>query len=114
MSHYADYLVERLGKLVLEVEDGFAVYYYLDWQDVPAVYIEELYVAPNARGHHVARDMANTIADKARDKDVSLMLGSVNPAARGATASVKVLLAYGMQLDSLDGGLIMFSKSLED
>ena len=115
MSHYADYIKERLGKLCFECEDGFAVYFYTTLQGSgECVYIEEIYVAPHARRKGVAAWMANQIAEEAQGRGVRTMVGSVNPQARGATASLTVLLGYGMTLHSVDNGLIYFSKSLED
>ncbi len=115
MSLYADYLAERQGKSVLEREDGFAVFYDFDWAGRRAVYIEEIYVAPHARQSGTASLMADEIAELALERDVTLMVGSVEPTGRNATTSLRVLLSYGFTLDSVSpSGLIMFVKHLED
>lgn len=116
MSHYADYISERLGKLCYECEKGFATYFYTghpQYGDV--VYIEDIFVTAAHRRAGVASEMADYVAEEARGKGVKVMLGSVNPQARGATASLKALLAYGMSLDRVGAdGLIYFVKDLED
>lgn len=116
MSHYKDYVAERLGKLVYERDEGFALYWFLTIEGRgEVVYIEDIYVQPEHRKTSVASQMADYIADEARARDVTTMLGSVNPQAKGATTSLKVLLAYGMLLDHVGSdGLIYFVKSLED
>lgn len=116
MSHYADYVAERLGKLVYETPDGFALYWFPQHaQHGEVVYIEDIFVAAGKRRSGVASDMADYIAEAARARGVKVMIGSVNPQAKGATASLKVLLGYGMALERVgQDGLIYFTKSLED
>lgn len=114
MSHHADYIRERLGKLVHERSEGFAVYWYLThprWGE--CVYLEDIYVAPEYRKSGVGAQMADEIAEEARGRGVFTMLGSVNPNANFATTSLKVLLAYGMTLDGIEDGLVMFSKDID-
>jgi GNAT superfamily N-acetyltransferase len=113
MSHYGDYISERLGKLIYECPEGFAVYWYRQGPLGEVVYIEDIYVTPKFRKTGAASKMADYIADEARAKGVNWLLGSVNPEANGATTSLKVLLAYGMTLDRVGGdGLIYFVKDL--
>lgn len=114
MSHYAEYVKERLGKLIFECDEGFAVYWYLQHPEHGfTVYIEDIYVVPEARKKNVASWMADQIVEEAQGRGASTMLGSVNPKANGATTSLKVLLAYGMTLDGPDAtGLIFFSKHI--
>lgn len=113
MSLYADYVVEREGRSVLERDDGFVVYGYLQWGSTKAVYIKEIFVKKGAREKGVAAEMADVIADQARLRDTWVMIGSVDPLAAGATTSMRVLLAYGFEVDSMDAQLIYFKKNLE-
>jgi GNAT superfamily N-acetyltransferase len=113
MSHYADYVKERQGKLVYECDDGFAVYWYLQHPTHgECVYIEDIYVVPEKRKSGVGAWMADQIAEEAGGRGVTVMLGSVNPQTSGATTSLKVLLGYGMSLEGIQGELIMFSKDI--
>lgn len=115
MSLWADYLSECLGKIVLEAEEGFAVYLYTMWNDRKAVYIEEIYVRPDLRKRGVAASLADAIADVAKEQGCAFLIGSVAPTARGSTASLKVLLSYGFELSHLDAqnNLIIFTKRLD-
>lgn len=116
MSHYGEYIVERLGKLIEENEHGFAVYSYVDHARYgKVVYLEEIFVARESRQARVATQMADEIAEKAKALGIKVMLGSVSPDANGSTTSLHVLLGYGMYLDYVgNDGLIYFSKTLED
>lgn len=110
MSLYAKYCRERGIDLILEVEEGFATYRYI--AGGKSVYIVDIYVVPEARKRSVASVIADTIADEALAKGCTEMLGTVAPGARGSTDSLRVLLAYGMTLHSIEGGLIVFRKDL--
>jgi ribosomal protein S18 acetylase RimI-like enzyme len=113
---WAEYLRERLGKLVLERDAGFAVYQYVVWDGVPAVYIEEIYVSPASRRKHVAVEMADAIVEEARAKGCQTLVGSVLPSANGATRSCQGLIAYGMSVAQVDPSskLIIFLKPIGD
>lgn len=106
MSLYGDYIKERLNKEIVEDERGFATYYYL----ADGVYIEDLFVAPDHRHENIASDYADRIAKLAKDKGYSKMYGSVVPSAKHSTSSLKVLLAYGFQLESSAINMIVMSK----
>lgn len=112
-SLYSQYIFEREGKQILEVEEGFAVYSFLtDTQGVWAVYIEDIFVVRGSREAGVAASIADSVADKAIQAGCKRMYGSVAPKANNSTASLKVLLAYGFQLDSCTSDLILFKKEL--
>lgn len=109
MSLYAEYILEREGKLIVEHEDGFATYL-IKGDDC---YIVDIYVRPAARKSGLASKMADEIADRARALECKFLLGTVNPQTEGATASLKVLLAYGFELAGIgNDGLIWFSQKL--
>jgi hypothetical protein len=108
MSHYANYVRERLNKQCYETPEGFAVYWYTD----DAVYIEDIYVEIGFRKSGAASRMADYIADEARCIGITKMLGSVNTQANGATISTQVLLGYGMMVSHISGDLIIFTKDI--
>lgn len=109
MSLYADYLRERTTDLILEDPKGFATYRYIDDK---TVYIVDIYVVPEARKQGFASELANLIAEEAKAKGCTSMLGSVVPSAKGSTTSLKVLLGYGMRLDRSGDNYIFFRKDL--
>ncbi len=109
-SLYAQYLRERTTDEILETQEGFATYRYLN--DGKTVYIIDIYVVPERRKVGYAAELANIIARRAKERGAVEMIGSVMPSAKGSTNSVKVLLAYGMDLQSAAGNMIVFRKDL--
>ena len=110
MSLYADYLLERTEDRIVECETGFATYRYLN--DGKSVYIVDIYTVPDARGEGCASLLANMIVSEAKEKGATELLGTVVPSAKGATISLKVLLAYGMKLKSAGDNLVVFRKDI--
>lgn len=109
MSLYADYIQERTGDLIKELDQGFATYRF---PDEKTVYIVDIYVAPAARRQNLARCIADKIVAEAKERGCTRCLGSVVPSAKGSTASLRVLLGYGMRLDSSAPDFILFSKEI--
>lgn len=110
MSLYADYLRERTKDKILEDGGGFATYRYMD--DGKTVYVVDIYTAPGHRDRGRATDLADQIAAEARGQGCTHMIGTVAPSTNGSTASLKVLLAYGMTLQSAGPDLIVMRKEL--
>lgn len=108
MSMYADYLKERENKHVLENDSGFLVYRIFD----EYVYIQDIYVVPEKRKTGVAAFWADHVCSIAKESGVKTLVGSVDVTANGATDSLKVLLAYGMSVDSISGNVIYFKKNI--
>lgn len=109
MSLYAQYIQEREGFEIVETEYGFATYQISN----EVCYIRDLFVSKVSRGRHVASDMADKICSIAKDNNCSELLGSVHPDAKGATDSLKVLLAYGFSLKGIQNGLLIFTKGIK-
>ena len=105
---YGKYITERTNKHIIETDKGFAVYSYTQ----EGVYVEEIFVERDFRKSGVASELADKIADEAKSKGFKLMFGSVCPAAKGSTASLKVLLAYGFELLSSQDNLIFMKKEI--
>jgi GNAT superfamily N-acetyltransferase len=108
---YAKYLTERTSDSILETHQGYATYRYLN--DGKTVYIIDIYVLPDFRKLGVAATMADTIVDEAKVKGCTEVLGSVVPTAKGSTESLKVLLGYGMSLQSSAIDFIIFRKEIK-
>ncbi len=110
VSLYGEYVKERAIDSIVETDKGFATYRYIN--DGKTVYIVDIYVAPAFRRSHTASALADIIAHEAKSKGVTEMYGTVAPMAKGSTASLRVLLAYGMELLKVDGPLIVFRKGI--
>ncbi len=110
MSHYADYLQERTTDSIIEDETGFVSYRFME--DGHAVYIVDIYVAPEFRKKGVAYGFADRIAKEAKEKGCACMIGSVVPSNKGSTESLDVLRAYGMKLVSSGVDILYFRKDI--
>lgn len=109
MSLYGQYIKEREGKDIVENDYGFATYMI---NKDNSCYIESIYVIPDARHDHVASQLADEIAYIAKSQGCNTLLGSVSPSANHSTSSLKVLLAYGFQLDSATNNFILMRKEI--
>lgn len=109
-SLYAKYLKERNDDEIVETEKGFASYRYIN--DGKSVYLTDIYVLPEFRKENVASMIADEIALIAKSKGATEMIGTVVPTANNSTSSLKVLLGYGMTLQSASNNCIVFKKDL--
>jgi GNAT superfamily N-acetyltransferase len=110
MSMYSEYIKEHRGDEIIETEQGFASYRYLNKNQV---YIVDLYVLPQFRNENVASSMADKIASIAKSKGCTKMLGTVVPSANNSADSMKILLAYGMKPSNIEGNMVVFSKDIK-
>jgi predicted GNAT family acetyltransferase len=109
LSLYAEYLKERTKDLIIETEDGFATYRYLDHGQV---YIIDIYVVPEKRQKGAASKMADAVVKEAKLKGRTALIGTVVPSTNHSTISLNVLLAYGMTLASSSNDCIIFKKEI--
>ncbi len=112
MSMYGSYIKERLGDEIMETDRGFATYKYVDSNGIPAVYIMDIYVRPDFRKENVASELADAIVNIALKDGRKLLIGTVVPSSNGSTASLKVLLGYGMSLLSASNDVIVMKKEI--
>lgn len=110
MSLYSEYLTEKTNDEILETENGFATYRFIQFENI--VYIIDIYVRPSHRKTGLASAMADEIAIKAKKRCITKMIGSVVPSAKNSDESIKVLQAYGMKLKSATNDFIIFEKDL--
>jgi predicted GNAT superfamily acetyltransferase len=108
-SLYAQYLKDREEYEIVENEFGFATYKVFENE----VYIRDIYVVPEKRKVGMAKTMADQVCFYAKQKGAQKLIGSVDITASGATDSLKVLLAYGMSIQSLNGSMIYLFKMIE-
>lgn len=109
MSLYAQYIKENRNDECIESDKGFCTYRYLN---ADQVYIVDIYVLPEHRKSKEASNLADLVTIEAKSKGCKVLLGSVVPSAKNSTASLKVLLGYGMSLDSASNDFIVFKKDI--
>lgn len=109
-SMYAQYLAERTKDEILETDVGFVTYRFLN--EGGSVYIMDIFVKPECRLKGAAAEMADIVAEIAKERGATEMLGSVNPSAKHSTESLKVLVAYGMTLSGATNDIIFFRKDI--
>lgn len=107
-THYGKYVLERENKHILETDYGFATYKF----ENDYVYLDDIYVEKTHRRHGKSYELADIVANIAKSKGYSKMLGSVCPQANNATASLHVLLNYGFQLAESHPNMIYFIKEI--
>jgi GNAT superfamily N-acetyltransferase len=107
---YAQYVKERTDDHILETDQGFATYRFLNERQV---YIVDLYIKPDFRKTGIASAFSDTIVDIARAKGCVELLGTVVPSAKNSADSMKVLLAHGMIPFSIEGNMILFKKDIK-
>lgn len=108
-SLYAKYLVERTNDLIIECEQGFATYRYLNKDQV---YVIDIFILPEFRKQKYASTLANFICEEARAKGCTEMIGSVVPSCKGGNESLLTLIGYGMELSGASDNLIVFKKRI--
>jgi len=109
MSLYAQYIKEKTNDQCIESDKGFCTYRYLNENQV---YIVDIFVLPKYRNSKEASKMADLVVAEAKAKGCKELLGTVVPSSKNSTASLKVLLGYGMSLNSSTNDLIVFKKDL--
>lgn len=109
-SLYAKYLTERTNDQILETSEGFATYRYLG--NGKTVYIVDIYVLPEARKNKAASKIADEIVKEAKAKGCNELIGSVVPSMKNSSISIKVLLGYGMVLNSAANDFVVFRKEI--
>jgi ribosomal protein S18 acetylase RimI-like enzyme len=109
MSLYASYLKERIPEVEIIEEDFGFITYQLDSHEC---YIKDIYVVPEQRKNHKASSLADRVTAIAKEKGCKILTGTVCPSAKGADASLKILIAYGMSLHSSVNNLIIFKKEI--
>ena len=110
MSLYADYLSERTNDRIIESASSFITYRYLD--EGKTVYIIDIYTVPYLRKQGNAACLADLVVAEAKEKGAVKLLGSVSISSKSSTDSLKVLLAYGMELDSAGPDFIIMRKAI--
>lgn len=106
-SFYADYMKELEDVIVVEQPYGFWSYRV----NGSLMYVKDIYIRPaNRDDHATVWDMLNDIVVTASQQDCTHLMGTVNPKAHNADASIKVLHAAGFKVSGCDTHLIYFTR----
>lgn len=108
MSLYADYILEREGRNMLESEHGFLTYIISG----PDCYVVDFFVEQKFRRSGKGKLLADHIERIAKESGCTRLLGSIVPTAKGSTESLKVLLSYGYKLLSSRDNFMMLYKDV--
>lgn len=107
-SLYGQYIEEREGRKIFEVDHGFLTYFLSDTE----CYIADIFVVPERRKSGLAYKMCLEVARLAKEQDCLRIVGSIDPRALTATESMKALFAMGMELLEIRDNLIYLVKEL--
>jgi GNAT superfamily N-acetyltransferase len=105
---YADYVLEREGKRVLETDHGFATFSVK--QDY--IYIEDIYVIPEKRKKGAASFFVDSIVAEYKTENITKLIGSVDLSSNGARESMLAILQYGFKPLSYESELLYFIKEI--
>lgn len=108
MSLWSDYVKERLGWSVLEVESGFIAYHLRP----PECSIEEFYVEPEQRGGLLPKRLADQVFRLAGEAGAERMWAKVTPGLPGAEHALRTNLRYGFKLAGTNGNDIILMKEI--
>lgn len=107
---YGRYIKEHRGDYIIENEKGFATYRIIN--NGTTVYIIDIYILPDFRHDGSASAIADQVVEAAKLQGCTELLGTVVPSAHNSNDSLKVLLAYGMTLQSSANDIIVFRKEI--
>jgi len=110
MSLFGEYIKERLGKQIIENDDGFMSYIFS--RDFQECYIEDCYVRPEKRKLGIGREMLEQVRREAKSRGVKRLTTSVRPSSHGSTVSLKAVLAVGFELLSAQTDAIIFVQGV--
>jgi GNAT superfamily N-acetyltransferase len=109
MSLYSEYLLERTNDHIIEADQGFVTYRYLNEKQV---YIIDIYVKPEFRRKRCGSALADKVVEEAKTKSCTELIGTIIPGLKGSDASLKALQAYGMALHSANNNIIILKKDI--
>jgi GNAT superfamily N-acetyltransferase len=95
-------------RLMYARNTGFAIYHIKDSE----CYIEELFVLKEQRRYGAATEIADEIAQIAKENNCHILTGSVVASANGADISRAALLSYGFKLFEESDGFEKYSKEI--
>jgi hypothetical protein len=106
MSLYAQYLKERRNGECIENEYGFITYHILKEENM--VYIEDVYIIPEARQSHKAVELWDKVLAITKEMGINKVLGSVDLNTPTRDISIKGLYARGMKISHYKDNMLYF------
>jgi GNAT superfamily N-acetyltransferase len=107
-SLYSQYVKERLGKDVIENDDGFCTIVITN----DRFYIEDVFVRKEARQTGAAQDFGTQACEWAKRLGFKEVWGSVFAKANGAENSIRLLHQFGFRIFSAGQDMIWLKKEL--
>ena len=109
MKLYADYIREREGFILLELEGKGFLTYKIEGKFIT---VGDIYVSPEYRGYKTFRRMADEVSSIGRENGCEKILCQVWLNTDIATLSARSILAYGCKIINAHNGRILFEKEL--
>jgi ribosomal protein S18 acetylase RimI-like enzyme len=111
LSLYADYIREREGIEVIELENdlGFFLYTFIPNN---ICYILDIYVKPEHRRNHIGISIYNKLEVIAKERGCIKIQASIIPSKKNSTFSLNGALANGYKLISTQNDYILVSKDI--
>lgn len=104
-----EYFRELKGLELYEEEHGFVLFSIRP----PYFYIHDMYVKPEFRQSHVAKNMADKLLAAAKEEcGCTHLMADIQPSNHTATMAMKVLLAYGMEIKEANHDEIILTKQI--
>lgn len=110
MSHYANYIKELRGAIV--VEDKYGFYQYT--LHPKYLYIEEFYVSPEYRGFKEAKRYIREMAKVAKDNNFKYLMGGIGLTNNNATEVLNLYLRNKCKLHSANKDYVYVTINIED
>ena len=107
---WADYIKEQYGKHTLVREHGFATYFIVPGTSV--VYIEDIYVAPEARKTGLSTEMEQEIIAWAKSEGCTEVMGSTNLTSPTPEHTLAVAFKKGYKISSVTSDMIYVKKQI--
>lgn len=108
MTLYAQYILEREGKEIIETDKGFATYSFNNGE----CYLQDIYVVPEFRKMGIMRQITEQVINKAKEKGCTYILGSVAVNAKNSSHSLRTLLNYDYKLYVVNSSMIFLKKDI--
>lgn len=108
-SLYARFMAEREGAHTVEMPWGFATYKV----GRDNIYLETVYVKPEERQNGRGVELMKIVEAKAKQKQLPLLYGSVDPRAEFSTQMMQIMFKLGFKLSHSEPNLIYLVKKVE-
>ena len=109
-SLYADYLLEREGKELVETDSYFFIYKH--FPKLSQLYIADFYVVPEARNQKIGSKAMAEVVAIAQELKCSHIACTTDTNTNNWEKAASGLIGYGFQVTKEEDGLIYFYKDI--